>query len=191
MKTIELKRFVLTALILMMGGCIYAQGPTTNAGSYQQTDYPIRTFRIYPIPDPRYFLKLNTRTGQIWPIAFDEKVTKQLEATSKGEPLVNIQNEVDNRFALYPTQNTWVYLLLDQINGKMWQMEWHIKTKKAEMTPLNGSSLIDEQQEGDIRFILQSTRNMWHFLLLDQINGNMWHIGWSLKSKGRSITPIN
>lgn len=44
-------------------------------------------------------------------------------------PLVEINKEVDNRFTLYPTQNMWTFILLDQIDGKTWQVQWSQEPK--------------------------------------------------------------
>lgn len=37
----------------------------------------IRTYRIFPTANMRYFIKLNTRTGQMWQIEFDQKKKKE------------------------------------------------------------------------------------------------------------------
>ena len=41
------------------------------------------------------------------------------------------------------------------------------------------------------RFELYQTKNIFQFLLLDKITGNMWHVQWGLDSKKRWIVPIN
>lgn len=33
------------------------------------------------------------------------------------------------RFTLYPTQNVFTFILLDQIDGRMWQVQWSTKAE--------------------------------------------------------------
>ncbi len=30
-------------------------------------------------------------------------------------------------YQLFPTQNMWTFILLDQLNGKMWQVQWSME----------------------------------------------------------------
>ena len=155
---------------------------------YQVNENFIKTYRIFPTVNISYFIKLNTRTGQMWQIEFDQKKSKQQEIPLSNLSLVEKQNEVDNRFTLYATENSWNFLLLDQINGKIWQVKWNMKPEKNTISPLNNASLIKNQNTTENRFILYPTINMWNFLLLDKINGNIWQVRWSIKSdKGEII----
>ena len=170
----------------------FAQIQTENYqnGLNQRIENCIRTYRLFPTINVQYFIKLNTRTGQMWQIEFDEKETNQLEIPLNSLSLVEKQKEVDNRFTLYPTENPWTFLLLDQINGKIWQAQWDMKPKKTEILTLNSLPLIEEQKEVDNRFTLYSTQNSWNFLLLDKINGKIWQVRWSMKSEKGEIIPI-
>ncbi|PKQ64372.1 hypothetical protein BZG02_06015 [Labilibaculum filiforme] len=56
--------------------------------------------------------------------------------------------------------------------------------------PLNNSSLVEKQNIDDNRFPLYPTQNMWNFLLLDKINGNIWQVRWSTKSEEGEIISI-
>jgi hypothetical protein len=42
-------------------------------------------------------------------------------------PLVNEHDEIKGRFTLYKTENTYNFILLDQIDGKVWQVQWNSK----------------------------------------------------------------
>ena len=75
------------------------------------------------------FIKLNTRNGLMWQVQYSMK-DNRFESSLSIIPLVEKHNEVDNRFTLYPTQNTWTYILLDQIDGRTWQVQWSIDYEK-------------------------------------------------------------
>lgn len=187
-----MKKNIIIAIILLITISSFAQiqpGKSQN-GLNQQNENCIRTYRLFPTINVQYFIKLNTRTGQMWQIEFDVKETNQLKIPVNSLSLVEKEREVDNRFILYPTENSWTFLLLDQINGKIWQTDWDTKPNKSKTSTLNSSSLIEEQDEIENRFTLYPTQNSWNFLLLDKINGKLWQVSWDKKSKNRKITPI-
>lgn len=39
-------------------------------------------------------------------------------------PLVDKEEEKNGRFFLYPTTNIYNFILLDQIDGRTWQVQW-------------------------------------------------------------------
>ena len=187
-----MKKYTILAITILLNMSLFAQVQIEKNQNdlYQVNGNYIRTYRIFPTTNMGYFIKLNTRTGQMWQIEFDQKETNQLEIPLNSLSLVEKQEEVDNRFILYPTQNSWNFLLLDQIDGKIWQVSWDIKPKKNKIMPLNNSSLIEKQNIDDNRFTLYPTQNMWNFLLLDKINGNIWQVRWSTKSEEGKIISI-
>ena len=187
-----MKKYVIIAIIILLKMNSYSQIQPEKSKDdlYQIQENYIRTYRIYPTENMWYFIKLNTRTGEMWQIEFDQNITKQLETPLNSLALVKEHKEIDNRFTLYPTQNMWTFLLLDQLDGKIWQLNWDTKPKKSEIVSLNNSSLIEEQNEIGNRFTLYPTQNIWNYLLLDKIDGRLWQIRWSKKSKGKVIIPI-
>ncbi len=187
-----MKKYTILAITILLNMNLFAQVQIEKKQNelYQVNENYIRTYRIFPTTNMGYFIKLNTRTGQMWQIEFDQKETNQLEIPLNSLSLVEKQEEVDNRFILYPTQNSWNFLLLDQINGKIWQVSWDIKPERNKIMPLNNSSLIKKQNISDNRFTLYPTQNSWNFLLLDKINGNIWQVRWSTKSEEGGIISI-
>jgi len=187
-----MKKYIITVVILLLTVGSFAQNKTEKYenGLNQQNENYIRTYRVFPTANMWYFIKLNTRTGQMWQIEFDQKKTNQLDTPLNSSLLVEKQREVDNRFILYPTQNNWNYLLLDKINGKIWQVNWDQKPEKNEILLLNNSSLIEKQNVIDNRFTLYPTRNVWNYLLLDKISGKLWQVRWSTKPEEGEIISV-
>jgi len=51
-------------------------------------------------------------------------------------PLVEEEEEVNDRFTLYPTENMWTFILLDQYSGKTWQVQWSIEPENRVVIPI-------------------------------------------------------
>jgi len=95
-------------------------------------------------------------------------------------------------YQLFPTQNYWTFIKLDTRNGKMWQVHFSIKddNNTGELV-LNSLPLVfDEEKEVNGRFTLYPTENIYNFLLLDQIDGLVYQVQWSVDSDKRGIVSV-
>lgn len=106
-----------------------------------------------------------------------------------GDPptVVTPTSTQTNNFVLYPTTNVYTFLKLDTRNGKIWQVQYSMDENEFEVT-LNNKELVADGTPG--QFALYPTTNNWTFLLLDTINGNIWHVQWALNASERAILPI-
>ncbi len=104
-------------------------------------------YTLYKTDNMYTFLKLDTRTGQIWQVhwTIDE---------SKGDSVVlPLSTEIlsldtkDGRFALFPTTNIYNFILLDTIDGKTWQVQWSFKESNRFVIPIVPSSNNVETQK--------------------------------------------
>ncbi len=100
------------------------------------------------------------------------------------------QNQVAFVYRLYPTQNLWTFIKLNTRNGKMWQVQYDIEGENRFESYLNIVPLTSKEKEVNGRFNLYSTQNIYTFILLDQIDGRMWQVQWSIESSNRFILPI-
>lgn len=187
-----MKLYITISLILFLKMNLFAQIQVDNIQNnlYQVNENYIKTYRIFPTINISYFIKLNTRTGQMWQIKFDRRKTNQLEIPLSNLSLVENQEEQDNRFALYSTQDSWKFLLLDQVSGKIWQVDWGMKPDKNKISAVNNSYLVEKQTKIENRFQLYPTRDSRFFLLLNEINGKLWQINWSSKPEESEIIAI-
>jgi hypothetical protein len=87
------------------------------------------SYRLFPTQNMWTFLKLNTRNGLIWQVQFDIEDDNRFETYLNTLPLVDQEQEVNNRFTLYPTENTWTFILLDQKDGRTWQVQWSFEAE--------------------------------------------------------------
>ncbi|WP_179377357.1 hypothetical protein [Winogradskyella wichelsiae] len=93
-------------------------------------------FNLYQTENPYTFLLLDQISGKIWQTQWDIKPNKSKITPLNNSSLIEGQKEMDNRFTLYSTENTWNFLLLDNINGKIWQVSWDRKSEKSEIIPI-------------------------------------------------------
>ena len=51
-------------------------------------------------------------------------------------PLVDKEEEANGRFTLYPTENAYSFLLLDQMYGDVYQAQWSMEEKYRGIIPI-------------------------------------------------------
>ena len=125
----EKKLFILLAAIVM-SVCLMAQDmefPPVYPAS------PNARYRLFPTKNMYMFIELDTKTGKM----------NQLQWSTKGDEyrFSSILSDRDltfgdstataGRFTLYPTTNIYNFILLDQEDGRTWQVQWnHDKDKR-------------------------------------------------------------
>ena len=94
-------------------------------------------------------------------------------------------------YELLPTENYWTFIKLDTRNGKMWQVHFSIDEDSDDgQIVLNSIPLVTNEDGVIGRFMLYPTNNMYNFLLLDQINGDVFQVQWSMEERYRGVIPI-
>lgn len=90
-------------------------------------------YQLYKTQNTWTFLKLNTVTGQIWQVQYSIEGYKyrfQTDLDTNIRILENYDEPICGRFTLYPTDNMYNFILLDQIDGRCWQVQWNIDSDK-------------------------------------------------------------
>lgn len=129
-------------LLIILSTHIFGQGatkPVTKLETNLKRENSI--YQLYPTKNFYTFLKLDTRNGKIWQVHFtvaNEGFRGELILNST--PLVSKELETIGRFTLYPTENTYNYLLLDQIDGLVYQAQW---SNEAENRAVMSISKVD------------------------------------------------
>ena len=92
----------------------------------------VPAYKLYPTENLYALIKLDTRTGKTWQVHYgissdDFEGTLPINDWSK---LSWGEEEVVGRFALYPTQNMYNFILVDQVDGRTWQVQWNNERDK-------------------------------------------------------------
>ena len=97
-------------------------------------------YEIFETKSNYNFIQLDTMTGQMYIIHLIELGMKKDD--SREEHLLNGKNlaagkkPIPGRFTLYPTFNMWTFILLDQIDGGTWQVQWSERGRDRFIEPI-------------------------------------------------------
>lgn len=96
------------------------------------------TFKLYPTENMWNFLKLNTATGQISIVQYTvNDDNKRFEYSLNDHPLIPSGEALKaGRFELTPTQNRWNFILIDQISGATYQVQWSFEEENRFVIPI-------------------------------------------------------
>ena len=100
---------------------------------------PVR-YKLYPTANRYNFLKLDTRTGYITIVQYDVQGDDEFEYAldvileNKADSLL-----VDGRYELYPTRNNYTFIMLDQIDGRAYHVQWSLERNQRFITPIRYS----------------------------------------------------
>ena len=84
-------------------------------------------YLLVPTKNIYIFLKLNTSNGEVSLVQYtlsDDKDRFETKTDSYLYPLVSEKEQSNGRFQLYPTYNMYNFLLMDQVDGRVWQLQW-------------------------------------------------------------------
>ena len=101
----------------------YAQSTSQAPIQNISTDSNV-VYRLFATRNVYTFIKLNTRNGQMWQVQWGTESKYQFENTLSNISRVSKEKERNGRFFLYPTTNIYNFILLDQIDGRSWQVQW-------------------------------------------------------------------
>lgn len=101
----------------------------------KELEVPI--YKLFPTENTWALIKLNTRNGKIWQVHYSISNDFEGELPINTYSLVPPDEETNGRFTLYPTPNMYNFILLDQINGSTWKVQWNNERDKRFMRRIN------------------------------------------------------
>ena len=96
-------------------------------------------YQLFKTQNMWTFLKLDTMTGQIWQVQYSVKGNEYRFETALdlNIRILTPKDQICGRFTLYPTENMYNFLLLDQIDGRCWQVQWSTEPNNRGVIPIN------------------------------------------------------
>jgi hypothetical protein len=91
-------------------------------------------FRLFPTANIWNFLLLDTSDGRVWQVQYGlADSTPAGRWVVNAKPLVVTANAKPGRFTIYATHNMFNFVVLDQEDGRAWQMQWSLEAAKRGM----------------------------------------------------------
>lgn len=128
-------RIILSIIIGLTSITAFAQNTSVAPLQNISTDSNV-VYRLFSTKNTYTFIKLNTRNGQMWQVQWstgDNTFEVPLSLTSR----IPSEEERNGRFFLYPTTNIYNFILLDQIDGRVWQVQWSTEVKERLVIRIN------------------------------------------------------
>ena len=133
-----MKAKLLTLIYFLISMVSFAQDQIKpkNIIQYKQTTENL-IYQLFPTQNYWTFIKLDTRNGKMWQVHFSVKGSEERgEVKLNTVPLINKDAEEVGRFTLYPTENMYNFILLDQIDGFTYQVQWSMKETERMVIPI-------------------------------------------------------
>lgn len=121
-----MKRFFYIIVVLLVCSQ-YGMGQTIDFPATEYSQDPKANFRLYKTKNMYNFIKLDTRTGQMELVQWSVKGNRMSYKLSNKILVSSPEEQIPGRFTLYATTNIYQFVLLDQIDGRTWQVQWGIE----------------------------------------------------------------
>ena len=127
-----MKRLAFFSIICLVSISSFAQSTSDISLQNISTDSAV-VYRLFSTRNMYTFIKLNTRNGLMSQVQWGMEGKYRFETTLSDISRVNGDEEKNGRFFLYPTSNIYNFILLDQINGRTWQVQWGKEGERSVM----------------------------------------------------------
>jgi len=118
-----MRRLFIASIIMLSTISTFGQSTSDAPIQSISTDSAV-VYRLFSTKNMYTFIKLNTRNGQMWQVQWGAESKYRFETTLSDISRVSVGEEKNGRFFLYPTSNIYNFILLDQVNGRTWQVQW-------------------------------------------------------------------
>ena len=108
----------------------------TNLDKVKQSQIFDKNYQLSPTQNQWTFIKLDTRNGKMWQVQWGFSEKDRMESTLNGVSLVLESEESVGRFKLYNTDNMWNFILLDQLMGQTYQVQWSFTPSERFVKPI-------------------------------------------------------
>ena len=130
-----MKRIVFSLIIGLASITAFAQSTSEVPVQNISADSAV-VYRLFATRNMYTFIKLNTRNGQMWQVQWGTESKYRFETTLSDISRVNQDQEKNGRFFLYPTTNIYNFILVDQLDGRVWQVQWSTEINERMVVPI-------------------------------------------------------
>lgn len=124
------KCFILVVMIIgfqfLFVGCNIPSANTVPAAKYD----------LFETQNMWTFILLDTITGKMWQIQYDIQGDNRGGVELNTQDLASEKPIIPGRFTLHKTTNMYNFILLDQIDGGTWQVQWSMEKENRGILPI-------------------------------------------------------
>ena len=128
----KIRKVILLFILLFMYNLLFAQSIAP-----EPSQDPKAAYRLFKTMNMWTFIKLNTITGQMWQIQYGFENDNRGSYVLNSLNLASKKKQILGRFTLYPTSNMYTFILLDQIDGNTWQVQWSMDEQNRLVIPIS------------------------------------------------------
>ena len=132
-----MKKAILVVIMIIAGvvtSC--AQTPKSSTGLNGRSEVRVPNYKLFPTTNMWIFLKLDTCNGLVKMVQYSMEDENRVEVPINSIPFASGVDAIPGRFNLYSTQNMWTFIMLDEIDGRTWQVQWSTDGKEG-IVPIN------------------------------------------------------
>lgn len=131
-----MKNMFLLLILFFVSFASYSQVYEVRDTIYQTEN--LERFKLFKTQNMWTFLKLDTRNGCVWQVQYSVKgADYRFETPISLISKVFSRDEFNGRFTLYQTDNIYNFLMLDQFDGRVWQVQWSQDADSRGVVPIN------------------------------------------------------
>ncbi len=123
-------------MIFLVVFFIISTGLIAQTQVIESTQDPNAPYRLFKTQNIWTFIELETATGKMWILQYSVEDNERGGVILNDKNLAENKKKIDGRFTLYYTSNMWNFILLDQITGSTWQVQWSFNKDEQFIMPL-------------------------------------------------------
>ena len=133
-----MKKLLISLTIVFSTMILVAQAQSTNeVPALTSPNSENVIYRLFPTTNVYNLIKLDTRNGKMWKVQWNAESDKRFTSDINSIPFVAKEDEKNGSFILQATPNIFNFILLDQIDGRTWQVQWSNDPDKRGVIPIN------------------------------------------------------
>jgi len=123
-------------IILVLVFCCSSLFAQSRDAISEPSQSPTAQYRLFRTTNIWTFIKLNTITGKMWQVHWSQDGLGGTIVLNDKD-LASGKEITPGRFTLYPTTNIWTFILVDQIEGNTWQVQWSHERKNRHVLSID------------------------------------------------------
>jgi len=126
-------------LILVVISSLFITATAQTEVKIQRPEFsqsPNARYRLFPTSNYWTFIKLDTSNGRLWVVQYSMETSNRFEYPLSSFTYCLTSEAKNGRFTLYSTTNIHTFIMLDQENGKLWQVQWGTKINDNIVVPI-------------------------------------------------------